>query len=383
MQPIINALLDPVVNFGKVTVSGGYPAGIDNIAATLIVGDGSKLPNPADPAGSFNLVWFDSSTYSDPADDPKVEIVRCIANVNDTLTLMRAQEGTSASTKNTSGKIYKMILAPTRKTIDDIGVESQSKVNTHSALSTGVHGVTSNIVGVSDTQTLANKTLTSPFISTIYGGSAANDGITIEGTSNEIKTSSYVTLQPTSGNVGIGATPTAKLHVGGTPGVDGIKFPDGTLQTTAASSSTLASKTQIARNISGDVRMESSPSIYSGTAEESTGSQTPVEMTLLATSFTKTGLRTFIQFSLEQMRTYYPGGYTCSTYLQFSDGTTTLNSSVLYSNWYPFTVWTASIDLFTLNNTTIAVKVFTGGSVGYGSAVRNLKLYAPLTDTIN
>lgn len=30
------------------------------------------------------------------------------------------------------------------------------------------------------------------------------------------------------------STPTARLHVGGTPGVDGIRFPDGTLQTTAA-----------------------------------------------------------------------------------------------------------------------------------------------------
>jgi hypothetical protein len=38
-----------------------------------------------------------------------------------------------------------------------------------------------------------------------------------------------------SGNVGIGETdPTAKLHIGGTPGVDGLMFPDGTLQTTAS-----------------------------------------------------------------------------------------------------------------------------------------------------
>ena len=38
-----------------------------------------------------------------------------------------------------------------------------------------------------------------------------------------------------NGNVGIGTTsPGAKLHVGGTPGVDGIMFPDGTVQTTAA-----------------------------------------------------------------------------------------------------------------------------------------------------
>ena len=44
------------------------------------------------------------------------------------------------------------------------------------------------------------------------------------------------------GNVGIGiGAPTAKLHIAGTAGVDGIRFPDGTLQTTAAAGGGTAS----------------------------------------------------------------------------------------------------------------------------------------------
>ena len=57
MRRTINALLDPVTNFGMVTVSTGY----DNLATSVILdtGDGSKLPNPRTD-GSFNLVWHDS-----------------------------------------------------------------------------------------------------------------------------------------------------------------------------------------------------------------------------------------------------------------------------------------------------------------------------------
>jgi len=49
---------------------------------------------------------------------------------------------------------------------------------------------------------------------TLYGGTAANDDITIHGTSNVTRTTSYVILQPTAGNVGIGTTaPTVDFHV--------------------------------------------------------------------------------------------------------------------------------------------------------------------------
>lgn len=65
-------------------------------------------------------------------------------------------------------------------------------------------------------ETFTNKTLTDPLISHVYGSSAANGDLTLEGTSSATKTTSYVVLQPTSGNVGIGTTsPAQKLHVAG------------------------------------------------------------------------------------------------------------------------------------------------------------------------
>gem|GEM_PF-6382751 len=51
---------------------------------------------------------------------------------------------------------------------------------------------------------------------TIYGGTAANDGITIEGTSDSTRTTSYVILQPNGGNVGIGTNnPSQELELNG------------------------------------------------------------------------------------------------------------------------------------------------------------------------
>lgn len=44
---------------------------------------------------------------------------------------------------------------------------SSSSVSTHTGASSGIHGVTGNVVGTSDSQTLSNKTLTSPTISQI------------------------------------------------------------------------------------------------------------------------------------------------------------------------------------------------------------------------
>jgi len=110
--------LDPVKNFAKVEVSTGY----DDLATSivLVAGDGAKLPDPATD-GAFNLVWWNDTDYKDPADDSNKEIVRCTARSTDTLTVTRAQEGTTATVKNVAGKTYKMVLAMTKKMKDDIG----------------------------------------------------------------------------------------------------------------------------------------------------------------------------------------------------------------------------------------------------------------------
>lgn len=109
--------LDPVLNFGKVTVSTGYAAGA--VTVVLVSGHGAKLPDPS-VSGAFNLVWWNSTLYPDPADDPNVEIVRCTARTTDTLTITRAQESTSDVAHNVANSTYKMILSLTKKMKDDI-----------------------------------------------------------------------------------------------------------------------------------------------------------------------------------------------------------------------------------------------------------------------
>lgn len=103
-----------VTNFGKVTVSTTY----DAVAVTIVLtaGHGSRLPSTF----PFPLSWWDATTYSDPADDPNKEIVIVTNRAGDTLTVTRAGEGTSASTKNTASKTYKMVLGITKAMWDEL-----------------------------------------------------------------------------------------------------------------------------------------------------------------------------------------------------------------------------------------------------------------------
>lgn len=108
-----------VVNFAKVTVSTGYDASAYSIV--LNSGEGAKLPT-----APFYVTWWNSTDYSDPADDPNREIDQVTAISTDTLTLTNngtsrtAQQGTTASTKNTAGKTYMMLAGLTASDLQSL-----------------------------------------------------------------------------------------------------------------------------------------------------------------------------------------------------------------------------------------------------------------------
>jgi hypothetical protein len=108
--------MDQLKNFVKVAVSGFY--GASDTIIDLKTGEGAKLPDPAN--GGYNLVWYNASDFGDPSDDPFVEVVRIVSKTNDRITIIRSQEGTTASPKNKVGKQFKMILAATVKVLHDI-----------------------------------------------------------------------------------------------------------------------------------------------------------------------------------------------------------------------------------------------------------------------
>jgi len=113
--------LDPVKNFAY----GTLVSGISDTDASLVISDSdaSKFPNP-NTDGPFNVTIYNYSDYFDPAEDPDVEIVRVTdaqsSGGNTTYTIARGQEGTTAKSHNTTDKTYRIILAPTKKMIEDI-----------------------------------------------------------------------------------------------------------------------------------------------------------------------------------------------------------------------------------------------------------------------
>jgi len=111
----------PVTNFAKVTVSGTYNAAAASVSLTS--GHGSRLPSTF----PYPLTWWNATDYPDPADDPNKEIITVTSRIGDTLQITRGAEGTSASTKNTASKTYKMLEGITAAMWESVSTNSSSQ----------------------------------------------------------------------------------------------------------------------------------------------------------------------------------------------------------------------------------------------------------------
>jgi hypothetical protein len=100
-----NWVMMSMSDYHQATVSTGYDASATSIVMTT--GHAAYLHGPN--VFPWNVVWWNDTDYPDgPASDPNGEIVTVTNRVSDTLTVTRGQGGTSASTKNTGAKTYKM-----------------------------------------------------------------------------------------------------------------------------------------------------------------------------------------------------------------------------------------------------------------------------------
>ena len=124
----------------ETTLAGSISAGATSISVTATTGFPGSFP--------YSLA-LDYGAATE-------ELVSVTAAAGTTLTVTRGFSGTSAQSHSLGAVVRHVYHAG-----------DATDFRTHEAATSGVHGVTGTLVGTSDTQTLANKTLTAP---TVNGG---------------------------------------------------------------------------------------------------------------------------------------------------------------------------------------------------------------------
>lgn len=102
------------VNNNARSTTSGLNNTTDPVTFSVTAGHGARFPQPGN---GFWITAWDNATYTDPGDDPNMEIVLVTARSTDSLTASRAQMGTVAVAHSGTIAVRLLIMD---QTIEDI-----------------------------------------------------------------------------------------------------------------------------------------------------------------------------------------------------------------------------------------------------------------------
>lgn len=130
-------MADPLKNFAYSTVVTAPSPATSGTSLVVASGEGARFPDPATD-GAFNVTIWPLGVIATPAN---AEIARCTARSTDTLTITRAQEGSTARSVVVGDQIAATI---TKKVLDDkLQLKSFTYIAQGTTLYTKPAGITS------------------------------------------------------------------------------------------------------------------------------------------------------------------------------------------------------------------------------------------------